>query len=135
MFANSKGQSIVAKSACESEIIAQDDGGSEAIGILKLYNELLVDRFKNFRIQLFTDSKSSIQIFQSHKSLTQHIRHIDRRLNWLKDEIKNGRIEMRFISTENQTADILTKALDKIKFGLFADQILGYEMINDKADP
>jgi hypothetical protein len=39
-------------------------------------------------------------------------RHLERRHHFLSDHVENGDIEMRYIDTERQLADIFTKPLD-----------------------
>nr|GEV15940.1 hypothetical protein [Tanacetum cinerariifolium] len=40
-------------------------------------------------------------------------KHIDNRYHFIKEHVKNGMIELYFVNTEYQLADILPKALDK----------------------
>jgi hypothetical protein len=62
------------------------------------------------RVPLMCDYTSAISIA---KNLVFHkkMRHIERRHNFLRDHVENGDIEMRYIDTERQLIDILTKPL------------------------
>jgi hypothetical protein len=43
-------------------------------------------------------------------------RHVERRHNFLRDHVEKGDIEMRYIDTERQLADIFIKPLDSSRF-------------------
>jgi hypothetical protein len=62
------------------------------------------------RVPLMCDNTSAISIAKNpvfHKRM----RYIERRHHFLRDHIEKGDIEMRFIDTERQLADIFTKPL------------------------
>jgi hypothetical protein len=40
------------------------------------------------------------------------MRHLERRQHFLRDHVEKGDIEMRYIDTERQLADVFTKLLD-----------------------
>jgi hypothetical protein len=44
------------------------------------------------------------------------MRHVERRHHFLRDHVEKGDIEMRYIDTERQGADIFTKPLDSSRF-------------------
>jgi hypothetical protein len=44
------------------------------------------------------------------------MRHLERRHHFLRDHVEKGDIEMRYIDTERQLADIFTKPLDDSQF-------------------
>jgi hypothetical protein len=60
------------------------------------------------RVLLMCDNTSAISITKNlvfHKSM----RHLERRHHFLRDHVEKGDIEMRYIDTERQLADIFTK--------------------------
>ncbi|GJX60767.1 retrovirus-related pol polyprotein from transposon TNT 1-94 [Tanacetum coccineum] len=69
------------------------------------------------KIPMFCDNKSAIALCCNN---VQHSRwkHIDIRFYFIKEHVENGVIELYFVNTEYQLADIFTKALgrEKIKF-------------------
>nr|GEY32344.1 retrovirus-related Pol polyprotein from transposon TNT 1-94 [Tanacetum cinerariifolium] len=69
------------------------------------------------KIPMYCDNKSAIALCCNN---VQHSRskHIDIRYHFIKEQIKNGVIELYFINTEYQLADLFTKALgrDRIEF-------------------
>jgi hypothetical protein len=46
----------------------------------------------------------------------ERVKHIKVRHHFLRDHVENGDIEMRYIKTERQLADIFTKLLDVTHF-------------------
>jgi hypothetical protein len=46
----------------------------------------------------------------------KRIRHLERGHHLLRDHVEKGDIEMRYIDTERQLADIFTKPLDAFRF-------------------
>jgi hypothetical protein len=47
------------------------------------------------------------------------MRHLERRHHFLRDHVKKGDIEMRYIDPERQLVDIFTKPLDATYFASF----------------
>jgi hypothetical protein len=67
------------------------------------------------RVPLRCDNTSAISIAKNpvfHK----RIRHLDRRHHFMRDHVEKGDIEMRYIDTQRQLADIFTKPLDASRF-------------------
>jgi hypothetical protein len=67
------------------------------------------------RVSLMCDNTSDISVAKNsvfHKKM----RHVERRHHFLRDHVEKGDIEMRYIDTERQLTDILTKPLDASRF-------------------
>jgi hypothetical protein len=66
-------------------------------------------------VLIMCDSSSAICLFHN---LVFHGRakHIKVRYHFLRDHVEKGDIEMKFINTESQLADIFTKPLDSSRF-------------------
>jgi hypothetical protein len=67
------------------------------------------------RVSLMCDNTSAISVAKNsvfHKKM----RHIERRHHFLRDHVEKGDIEMRYIDTERQLADISIKPLDASRF-------------------
>ncbi|GJR45608.1 retrovirus-related pol polyprotein from transposon TNT 1-94 [Tanacetum coccineum] len=71
--------------------------------------------FNYNKIPLYCDSQSAIAISCNP---VQHSRtkHIHTRYHFIKEQVKNGIIELYFVRTEYQLADMFTKALSKDRF-------------------
>lgn len=66
-------------------------------------------------VPIFCDNTSVIAI-SNNPVLHQRTKHIDIRYHFIRDHITNGEIELYFIPTEYQLADIFTKPLDEPTF-------------------
>ncbi|GJX23455.1 hypothetical protein Tco_0227900 [Tanacetum coccineum] len=66
-------------------------------------------------VPIFCDNTSAIAI-SNNPVLHSRTKHIDIRYHFIKDHILKGDIELHFIPTEYQLADIFTKPLDEPTF-------------------
>jgi hypothetical protein len=67
------------------------------------------------RVSLMCDNTSAISVAKNpvfHKRM----RHLERRHHFLRDHVEKGDIEMRYIHTERQLADIFTQHFDASRF-------------------
>ncbi|GJX98953.1 hypothetical protein Tco_0355972 [Tanacetum coccineum] len=71
--------------------------------------------FNYNKIPLYCDSQSAIAISCNP---VQHSRtkHIHTRYHFIKEQVENGIIELYFVRTEYQLADMITKALPEERF-------------------
>jgi hypothetical protein len=67
------------------------------------------------RVPLMCDNTSSISLAKN-PVFQKRMRHLERRHHFLRDHVEKGDIEMRYIDTERQLADIFTKPLDAPRF-------------------
>nr|GEU52492.1 ribonuclease H-like domain-containing protein [Tanacetum cinerariifolium] len=64
------------------------------------------------KILMYCNNKSAIPLCCKN---VQHsrLRHIDIRFHFIKEQVENGVVELYFVNTEYQLADIFTKALSR----------------------
>jgi hypothetical protein len=67
------------------------------------------------RVPLTCDNTSAISVAKN-RVFHKKMRHVEGRHHFLRDHVEKGDIEMRYIYTERQLADILTKQLDSSRF-------------------
>ncbi|GJU67083.1 hypothetical protein Tco_1253342 [Tanacetum coccineum] len=74
------------------------------------------------KIPLYCDNKSAIALCFNN---VQHSRskHIDVRYHFIKEQIENGVVELYFVRTEYQLADIITKALPREGFNFLVEKL------------
>jgi hypothetical protein len=67
------------------------------------------------RVPLMCNNTSAISVA---KNLVFHkkMRRVERRHHFLRDHVEKGDIEMRYMDTERQLADIFTNPLDSSRF-------------------
>ena len=74
------------------------------------------------KIPILYDSKSAIAISENP---VQHskTRHIDIRYHFLKHHVEQGTIEMYFMNSNYQLAELFTKALEEKRFTFLVEKI------------
>ncbi|KAI3740217.1 hypothetical protein L2E82_30641 [Cichorium intybus] len=124
---SSKKQNCVALSSAEAEYVAASTCCSQ---VLWMKTQILDYGYKFLQVPIYCDSKSAIGI--SHNPIQHSMtKHIDLRYHFIKDQILQGNIELYFIPTEEEVADVFTKALDSTKFNNFLDKL---GMLNPDSD-
>ncbi|KAM0041859.1 putative RNA-directed DNA polymerase [Helianthus debilis subsp. tardiflorus] len=105
----SKKQKVVALSSAEAEFRGIARGLTEVLWVRKLLTEIGFPQNKSN--QILCDNKAAIQISENpvQHDRTKHI-EVDR--NFIKEKIETGVIELPFVRSEDQLADILTKAVN-----------------------
>ncbi|GJU51410.1 retrovirus-related pol polyprotein from transposon TNT 1-94 [Tanacetum coccineum] len=111
---SSKRQKSAAISSTEAEYIALSGCCAQ---VLWMRSQLTDYGFGFNKIPMYCDNKSAIALCCNN---VQHSRskHIDIRFHFIKEHVENGVIELYFVNTEYQLADIFTKALgrERIEF-------------------
>jgi hypothetical protein len=104
---------VVALSSCEAEYIASSNAACQGIWLSRLLGGLL--GIPTPKVKLLVDNKSAIAL---SKNPVHHDRskHIDTRYHFIRDCVDRGEVEIEHVGTADQLADILTKALGRIKF-------------------
>jgi hypothetical protein len=108
----SKRQRIVALSTMEAEYIAASHATQETMWLNRLSRELVGDMETPI---LLVDNQSAIS-FAKNAEVKQRSKHIDVRYHFIRDKVNSGEIVISYIPNEENTADILTKALCREKF-------------------
>ncbi|KAI3493567.1 hypothetical protein L1887_40767 [Cichorium endivia] len=105
----SKKQTCVSISTAEAEYVAATACTSQIIWIQSQLKEYAINMRK---IPLFCDSQSAIRICHNP---VQHskTKHIALRYHFIKSHVEEGNIEVHFVHTTEQLADIFTKALNE----------------------
>ncbi|KAL0308644.1 UNVERIFIED_CONTAM: Retrovirus-related Pol polyprotein from transposon TNT 1-94 [Sesamum radiatum] len=109
----SKKQATVAQSSAEAEYIAAAATSNQAIWLRRILED--IGEKQEEPTTIYCDNKSAIAIT---KNPVQHSRtkHIDIKYHSLREATTRGEIELKYCSTEEQLADIFTKALPRNKF-------------------
>ncbi|KAI3669642.1 hypothetical protein L6452_40952 [Arctium lappa] len=74
------------------------------------------------KIPIYCDSTSAIAI-ANNPVLHSKTKHIDIRYHFIRDHVMNGDIELHFIPTDFQLADIFTKPLDETRFNFLISEL------------
>ena len=120
----SKKQKVVALSSAEAEFRGMKSGLMEIMWVRRLLTEIGYPPKQKSR--LFCDNKAAISISENpvQHDRTKHV-EVDR--HFIKEKLEDGVIEFPFVRSEEQLADILTKAVNPKVF----KEVLGKLNIGD----
>ena len=115
----SKKQQTVSTSTAEAEYIA---AGSCCAQVLWMRNQLMDYGLQLEKIPIYCDNTSAIAITQNP---VQHSRtkHIDIRYHFIREHVMNGTVELHFVPTDKQLAEIFTKPLDENTFSRLVSEL------------
>jgi hypothetical protein len=108
----SKKQTSVSTSTAEAEYVA---AASCCAQILWMKNQLLDYGVKYKNTPIFCDNTSAIAITHN-PVMHSKTKHIDIRYHFIRDHVMKGDIEIHFVPTDKQLADVFTKPLDDKTF-------------------
>ncbi|XP_074356695.1 secreted RxLR effector protein 161-like [Apium graveolens] len=109
----SQKQRVVALSSCEAEYMAATTAACQSVWLRGLLKEITGQQLGP--VILHVDNRSAIELM---KNPVQHGRskHIDVRFHFIRECIEEGKLVVKFVVSQEQRADILTKPLGRIKF-------------------
>jgi hypothetical protein len=109
---SSKLQPIVTLSTTEAEYVAACAAGKEIRWMQKLLGEL--GYTVPMPTTLFMDNQSAISVAKNPEHHGR-MKHLDLCFYWLRDKVEQGYIEPVYLQTDQMPADLLTKALPRVK--------------------
>ena len=117
---SSKKQHIIELSSTKSEYIVQKHVAKEAIWIRSFILEIQQDQ--SGPIDLLCNNQGAIALANDNKF---HVRtkHIDMRHHFIREVVKEEKIKVTYIPTEENIADIFTKVLARPKYKGFIERL------------
>ena len=109
----SRKQSCVALSTAEAEYIALSQAAQEAIWLKQLNTDLKVESSEPTTI--YEDNQAAICLSKNPQGHGKS-KHIDIKYHYIRDQVHNRTIELKYCPTENMVADMLTKGLARERF-------------------
>lgn len=109
----SRRQQSVSVSTTEAEYIAASEACKEAIWLTQLLSDL--DERCNRPVELYLDNQSAIRLIKNPEMHTR-AKHISVRYHFIRELYEKGDINVTYVNTNDQEADIFTKALHRDKF-------------------
>ncbi|SYW76884.1 uncharacterized protein UHO2_05601 [Ustilago hordei] len=102
-------QHCTALSAVEAEFMAATEAAREILFFGHLFRAIGVDIGTPI---IFSDNTGTIQV---SKDPAQHwkLKHIDTKYHFIRDNIQDGKVKIKYISTEDNLVDIFTKPVGK----------------------
>ena len=106
-------QETVALSSCEAEFMAATEAAKQAIWLRELLEEIVGE--KNEKVTILIDNKSAIALTKN-PVFHGRSKHIHRRYHFIRECVEKDLINVKHVPGVEQRADILTKALGRLKF-------------------
>ncbi len=110
----------MALSTTEAEYVAATSAGQEILWFRNLFTEF------GYKMDapstLCIDNQSALSVAKNPEHHGR-MKHLDLRFYWLRDEVEKGRIKMAHLATDLMPADILTKALGRVKVGEMVEML------------
>jgi hypothetical protein len=106
----------IALSTAKAEYMAACEACTEAVWLRKLISDLF-DQIPESTI-IYCDNQSCIRLSE-HPVFHERSKHIEIKYYFIRDKFQEGEVKLEYIPTDEQTTDILTKPLSRIKFAYF----------------
>ena len=71
---------------------------------------------------ILCDNQSCIKMTENHV-FHDKSKHIEIRYHYIRDMVQKGAINLQYVGTNEQVADVLTKSLSLVKFEYFWDKL------------
>ena len=110
-------QNIVALSSCEAEYIALTSAFKEARFLRQLFADINGREIQS--VKLFGDNQGAIALAKNPVH-HQRSKHIDIRYHFIRFDVEEGIVNLEYVPSSKNYADLFTKPLSSIKFNDFA---------------
>jgi hypothetical protein len=115
----SRRQRSIALSTTDAEFFAVSEGAREAIWLKRLLQEI---GMKVNKVPIRCDNKCAIQLVYNPEN-HQRTKHIDVKYFYVREQQEKGVLDISYIRTDEQLADIFTKPLPRPRFEKLRDLI------------
>lgn len=117
---SSQRQKLVTLSTTESEYVAAAAAAKEVCWLRKLLSGIGYRCDK--RTVLYVDNQSAIKLVKNPQ-FHKRTKHIDIRYHFIREKHESGELEVKYVPSESQLADIYTKALPRDRFLYLRDSL------------
>lgn len=107
-------QSVVALSTMEAEYIALCQGTKEVVFHRGLLREMGFADYVVHPTQIYCDNQGA-QFMVKNPTVQKKSKHIDIRYHYIRDKYEDNDIDVQYVASEENAADLLTKPLSKQK--------------------
>ena len=116
----SRQQQALSLSSCEAELYGLQSVCQESVAFGKLVHRLLfalheIDEPEEVVVWLESDSSSALQLVRA-LDVPRRSRHVEIRLHWLRDQLRDGFLKLKHRSGVENPADLFTKCLSAKTF-------------------
>jgi hypothetical protein len=118
----SKKQPTVALSSTEAEYMGLSAATCEARWTLMLLEQMMQITVP---VDLYCDNQAAIALVRSD-NYSERTKHIDTRHHFIKQYVRDGSINLQWVSTKDQLADVLTKTLSRTTHTDLTNRLLAH---------
>jgi hypothetical protein len=118
---SSKKQSTVALSSTEAEYIAASTAVQETLWLRQLLHD--ITGRAPAATPLYCDNQSSMVLMADNRQ-HQRTKHINVKYHFIREHVRDGAVEVRWVKSEEQLADVLTKPLGNVAFTRLRDRLV-----------
>jgi hypothetical protein len=108
-------QKSTALSACDAELIAASEALIKGYALAKLLVEMNVWTEDRIEIVMWIDNQSAMKTL-SNVYGTSRTRHVEIKMAWIRDLVERGIVKFRYVASEDNDADVLTKPMPRAGF-------------------
>jgi hypothetical protein len=117
----SKKQPTRAMSSCEAEFISLTEATKEVLWLTYFLDELQIPYDTPV---IFTDSKSAME-WTKNACHHQRTKHVALKYFFIRDIVRDRKVQIQYVSTKENQADILTKSTSKAVFEKLRPALMG----------
>ncbi|CAG4980331.1 unnamed protein product [Colias eurytheme] len=117
---SSQRQQSIALSTTEAEFMAACSATKEALWIKRLLCD--ISAYNQDSICLNVDNQSAISVIKN-VDFHKRCKHIDVKYKFVKEKFQENEIDLSYICTNEQCADIFTKPLPRVRFQYLRDKM------------
>jgi hypothetical protein len=119
-----KRQGCVSKSTTKAEYVALSTACQEGIW-LRLLDEVCIKQHDPTVI--YEDNQGAIQLSKNPK-FHSRTKHIDVSYHYIREQVNQNTVSVKYCATKDMLADIMTKGLSKVSFQKFRDMLGVFEI-------
>ena len=116
----SKKQHTISKSSAEAEYRAMASAAAEVTWVVRLLEELGVHDLQP--VTLHCDNQSALHIAKN-PVFHERTKHIELDCHFTRDKVLEGLLQLTYLPTKSQLADILTKVAPSAQFNSLLDKL------------
>jgi hypothetical protein len=124
-YCKSTTQKLNTKSSTEAELVALSD--HYGMGIWSR-DFLIAQGYEVLPTIIAQDNMSTIALANKGRSTADSTRHISIRYFFIKNRVEDGEVILKYVSTNDMVADILTKPLQGQQFNALKSILLGHKL-------
>ncbi|MEM7061309.1 MAG: Ty1/Copia family ribonuclease HI [Pseudomonadota bacterium] len=115
----SKQQASATLSSTEAEYVAMSQCATEMVFIRNLLRDM---KYGDVKMVMHEDNAGAL-FLAKNMAVGQRTKHVDTRCHYVRELVERKELEVRYINTRNNPADLLTKNLGAGNFRRLADAI------------